>query len=987
MRNGNVKVCLNRGILILLFGGWILLPALRSRAEKPGEFRPQPCLAPGERVSSSGDKIQPVDSLPQSRAAAADPVRKPKLACRATPAQRGNELVLNAGWELIEAGKLQAAGSALSQPGLDTRDWYDATVPGTVLGTLVEQGIYPDPCFGLNNLQIPESLNQQDYWYRTEFSLPASFAGRELWLQFNGINYYAEIWFNGAYLGHITGAFIRGGFDVTALARPAGTNVVAVMVCPPPDPGIPSEQSVKFGPGDNGGKLCLDGPTFMCTEGWDWIPAIRDRCTGLWQDVLLRASGPVTLADPQVVTSLPLPDTSSADVSVRVELRNSSRTVQRGTLRGRFENVAFEQPVVLEPGEVRQAAFSSAEFPQLVVKQPRLWWPNGYGKPELYDLQLSFIASNQTVSDEQRVRFGIRELSYELAVETPRGKRQRVEFTPTAARKEEPWPLDVSREALGWDPRQYRTSTAALRPGGEHSPALRPVDDPAMGPYLVIKVNGQRILCQGGNWGMDDALKRVSREKLEPYVRLHRDANLTMIRNWAGQSTSEVFYQLCDEYGILVWNDFWMNTEGANYAPADSGLLLANVADTLRRFRNHPCIALWCGRNEGVPPEPLNTNIGRLIQELDSTRYYQPNSRLVNLCTSGPWSNEPLEKYFTNLNQGFSTELGASSIPSMDAMRAMMAPEDLWPPGDVWAYHDFHSRGAGERGAVLRRIARRYGEAVDLADLCRKAQMVNYETYRAMYEGFNSRLWKSCSGVLVWMSHPSWPSTVWQFYSWDYEPNAAFFGAQHAAEPVHIQMNLPDCQIAVINHGAKVLDRVTAQATVYNLQGRLESTRKRVLSAAANACTDAERIAWPAQGTHFARLELYDRDGRLLSENFYWHAKDESQLKQLNSLPLVPLKGEIQCEAGPTGQRLRIRLSNRGAAPALAVKLTLRDAQTGQRILPAYYSDNYVCLLPGEVRDLSIDGLPAAAQPEVDLDGWNVEPAQIRADNPSLGHS
>jgi hypothetical protein len=317
----------------------------------------------------------------------------------------------------------------------------------------------------------------------------------------------------------------------------------------------------------------------------------------------------------------------------------------------------------------------------------------------------------------------------------------------------------------------------------------------------------------------------------------------------------------------------------------------------------------------------------------------------------------------------------------------MMPEEDLWPPGDVWAYHDFHSRGAGERGALLGRISRRYGEANDLPDLCRKAQMVNYETYRAMYEGFNSRMWKSCSGVLVWMSHPSWPSTVWQFYSSDYEPNAAFFGARSGAEPVHIQMNLPTCEIAVINHGARPLTGVTVRTSVYDLQGRLVISRRKVITAATNACTHADGIDWPSQGTHFAKLQLSDHEGRLLSENFYWHAKDEQQLKQLNSLPSIVLKSGIEFEGGLTGPRLRVKLCNIGSAPALLVKLTLRDAVTGQRVLPAYYSDNYVCLLPGEAREVSIEGLPSAVQPEVDLEGWNVQLTKIRADDSHVGHS
>ncbi|HKI68875.1 MAG TPA: glycoside hydrolase family 2 TIM barrel-domain containing protein [Verrucomicrobiae bacterium] len=941
--------------------------------ETPGEFRPEPIRNPAQEVGNTGLKIQPADTLPRSRAPFTDPVRKPKLSQKERPTIRGNELFFDAGWKLIEAKRAGETGAVLSQPGVNTHNWYDATVPGTVLTTLVGQGVYPDPYYGLNNLEIPESLNKQDYWYRTEFLLPAAFDGRELWLDFKGINYYAEVWFNGHYVGHITGAFIRGKFDVTQLAESTGTNVIAVMVAPPPDPGIPSEQSVKFGPGDNGGMLCLDGPTFVCTEGWDWIPAIRDRDTGLWQDVLLRATGPVTIADPQIVTKLPLPKTSPASVTVQTTLHNSSDVVQKGALKGSFEGVEFEQRVTLQPRVTKTVVFAPADFPQLVVRQPSLWWPNGYGKPELYHLHLTFVTGDDEASDEQTVQFGIREMSYEFAARMPDGTTQRVEFTPTIARDEQLPVVDASRKAIGWDSHDYKVVTVAVRPGAEHSPALKLASDTSMGPYLVVKVNGQKIFCDGGNWGMDDALKRISRGRLEPYIRLHRDAHLDMIRNWVGQSTSEAFYDLCDKYGILVWNDFWMSTEDWNYVPVDQKLFLSNVADTIKRFRNHPCIALWCPRNEGVPPEPLNLEIDQLVRELDGTRYYQPNSRLVNLRTSGPWSNEPLEKYFTELNHGFSTELGASSIPSAEVMRSMMAKEDLWPPGDVWAYHDFHSKKAGNRDSILSQITRRYGEANNLDDLCRKAQMVNYETYRAIFEGFNSRLWKDCSGVLIWMSHPSWPSVVWQLYSWDYEPNASYFGAKKANEPVHIQMNLPDCEVAVINHRFEPLSNASATATIYDLSGHEEQTRKATVTAAANSCTDVFALDWPQEKTHFVKLELRDKSGRLLSQNFYWHARDEEQLQELNALPQVALKGQIKTSSEANQTVIAGRLTNSGHTPALAVKLTLRNAETGKRILPVYYDDNYFALLPGETRDFHIECQHAQSKVQVDLDGWNIE--------------
>src|SRR6202453_440916 len=287
-------------VTVLLAG--FLAGLLSARADEvPGEFRPQPVLHPTETVGATGERVEPPDEFPMSRAPVVNNAqRKPKLLNPGEPTLTGDELIFNAGWEMIEAPKLQADGTALSQAGVDTHDWYDATVPGTALTTLVDEGVYPDPYFGLNNRLIPETLNKQDYWYRTAFTLPKDFTGRQLTLQFKGINYYAEIWFNGQYLGHMTGAFIRGNFNVTKLIHPDGQNVLAVMIAPPPDPGLLSEESVKFGPRDNGGTLCLDGPTFQCSEGWDWIPPIRDRDSGIWQDVMLHATGPVTIDDPQV---------------------------------------------------------------------------------------------------------------------------------------------------------------------------------------------------------------------------------------------------------------------------------------------------------------------------------------------------------------------------------------------------------------------------------------------------------------------------------------------------------------------------------------------------------------------------------------------------------------------------------------------------------------------------------------------------------------
>jgi len=206
-------------------------------------------------------------TMPRSKGPFSVPAAKPLPAQEILQADGESQWTLAAGWTMIPAPKVKADGHTISQAGFNARDWMSATVPGTVLTSMVDRGVYPDPDYGLNNLAIPESLNRQDYWYRVEFHAPRTARGCRLTLTFEGINYHADVWLNGQSLGSITGAFIRGSFDVTDVVKPEKANVLAVRVSPPPHPGIPQEQSIKGGPGENGGIMCLDGPTFVATEG------------------------------------------------------------------------------------------------------------------------------------------------------------------------------------------------------------------------------------------------------------------------------------------------------------------------------------------------------------------------------------------------------------------------------------------------------------------------------------------------------------------------------------------------------------------------------------------------------------------------------------------------------------------------------------------------------------------------------------------------
>jgi hypothetical protein len=929
-------------------------------------------------------------TMPRSKAVPSLPVAKTPPAQKPLQENGKDQWTLAGGWSMIPAPKITEDGATLSQTSYSARNWWPATVPGTVLTTMIDRGVYPDPDYGLNNLVIPESLNKQNYWYRVEFRAPKSMSGRRLTLTFEGINYEAAVWLNGRSLGSIKGAFIRGTFDVTDVVKAEGANVLAVRVSPPPHPGIPQEQSIKGGPGENGGLMCLDGPTFVATEGWDWIPAIRDRDTGIWQPVTLTATSTVKIGDAQVVTTLPLPDTSHADVEITVPLENLSSAPVSGTLEASFGETRVTKQVRLAPGK-GSVKLASSEFSQLDVQHPRLWWPNGYGKPELYTLQLSF-SEGSSESDRKQLRFGIREITYELSLFDSTGHLRRLEYSPTTARLKgeqvvdtghegireipaaDPFPPDFPPEwKAGWKSWVY-----SLVPGGELSSSVRMLDNTKASPYLVIRVNGVRIACRGGNWGMDDSRKRVSRERLEPYFRLHRDANLNIIRNWVGQNTEEVFYDLADEYGLLIWNDFWESTQNYNLEAEDPDLFLKNARDTILRYRNHPSIAVWCGRNEGVPQPTINEGLAELIRSLDGTRYYFPSSNEIDLQHSGPYRYMDPALYYTTLNHGFSVETGTPSFSTLESFRAWIPKEDQWPISDDWAYHDWHQSGNGDMGPFMAQIQTEFGAPVSLEDFERKAQMLDYVDHRAIFEGMNAHLWAPNSARLLWMTQPAWPSNTWQILTSDYDTQSSFYGVKKACEPVHVQLDLSNYNVAVVNTTNAPHAGLSIGAKVYSLDNRLLFHHEEKKDAGADSVTDGFKLELApllaSDGVVLVKLELRNSSGEMVSENFYWLGAETSSYRRLNRLPASSLS--VTAKSTRTGEivRVRVDLHNTGTVVSLVNKLTLLNAADGARILPAYYTDNYVSLLPGESREIDVEypAKSANGAAQVAIRGWNI---------------
>jgi hypothetical protein len=833
----------------------------------------------------------------------------------ATPANPPAAVILTAGWELQDVAKVQEQGAQVSSSHFKAKKWYSATVPGTVLATLVNNHVYPEPLYGENNRPetIPDSLCRTSYWYRTEVKIPKEYAGKHIWLNFDGINYSSTVWVNGTQAGTTRGAFLHGRFDITANVMAGKKAVIAVLVAPQPHPGDPHEHTLRAGMGQNGGITAVDGPTFLSTIGWDWVPAIRDRDTGIWQKVYLSATGPVLVKDPLVTTDLPLPSIDSSDVAVQATVENVTDQPQKGVLKGTIENIAFEQPVEIAAHSSQKVTFDAKSTPSLHIDHPRLWWPNGYGPQNLYPLHLSFEQEGAS-SDAQDLTFGVRKITYSV-------------------------------------------------PDSEN---------------LTISVNGARVFIRGGNWGLDEGLKRIPRERLDAEIHMHQLAHLNLIRNWVGQSTGEDFYELCDKYGMLIWDEFFQPNPNDGPDPTDLDTYMANVRDKILHYRNHPSIAVWCARNEGFPPKEIDDRLRVLMAELEPTRRYQPSSTSgAGVRSHGPYNWRTPREFYEVTDDFFKTETGSMSVPTLESIHGMMPKKDWETITDDWAEHDF-AKGAQHGNEYPAIVASRYGKIANLADFVRKAQLMNYEAYRSMYEGRNAQLFHPTTAIITWMSHPAQPSFVWQLYHYDLEPNSSLFAVRSAGEMVHIQFNEATGELQVINNLPDAFDGGTAHLTIYNLDGSAAYEHDWPVTAPAATAVSLGPVPFPTtlSSVHFIKTDLRDSTGKLVSTNFYWRAAPEHQddLTDLNKLPAVTLEPQIARQDADGKCVVTVTLKNTSNSLALMTHLQLRQKKSGERVLPVYYDSNYVSLVPNEQRTITMNADVSALNGDdalVMVDGWN----------------
>lgn len=839
-------------------------------------------------------------------------------------------------WKLAAQADISSGAGEISEPAFKTDNWVPAIVPGTVFYAYVLAGKEKNPEYADNIYKVDKAKYNRPFWYRTEFSAKGFSADKRVWLNFNGINKRAEIYLNGHHLGTIKGLIERGKYDITDLIKKDKANAIAVLVVPPLD-------DLE----NHHGLANWESPTYICSGSWDWMPAVPGLNSGITDYVSIATTGAVNIEDPWIRTDLP--NNKLANLTLNVGLHNAASTAVSGVLKATINpgNIKITGPeITLKASSKQIVNYTSNDFPQLKIKTPNLWWPNGYGGKAdgtqyIYTCMVSFDVNGKTASDTVTKSFGIRKIS---------------------------------------------SDTTALN-----------------GP-LRVYINNVPILIKGGNWGMSDYVLKVRGKDYGTRIRFHKEMNYNMIRNWTGEVTDEAFYDYCDKYGIMVWDDFWLNNMGA----VDSvGMFKANAVEKVKKFRDHPSVVIWCGANEGVPggspTSSLSEAIKYAINEFDGNdRIYLPRSNAGitnpnfsihggshNLSGSGIWGNVDPKTYFTDPHNGYlfsknsyglRSELGTATFVNIESFKKFM-PKDYWvaptpeavnSKTNMWAKHYFTTDGGLGGGSqpikYINDINKSYGKVTSLEDFCKKAQLLNVETTKAMYEAWNDHMWNDASGMLLWMSQSAYPTMIWQTYDYYYDLTGAYFGSKEACEPIHIQWNAATSSVKVINNKPYTLKGLIAEAEVYNSDGKvvkayhqnqtldIEPTSKKEAFVAFNSNKKKPALT----SVHFLKLKLFDAAHKLLSENFYWIGNKYLDYTALDKMPtvgsdLLASKPMISTAVNGINKVLTYTITNTSTKTvAFGIRAQLLNA-SGKQILPAIFSDGYFSLMQGEKKTLKVE--------------------------------
>src|SRR6202451_2157727 len=854
------------------------------------------------------------------------------------------------GWTLQSSGKVAETGDVISNSAYRPKGWYTVSVPTTVVAALVKQKVYPDPAFGMNLRQFtgmtypvganfsnlamqPDSPFAVAWWYRKAFTLPAGDRGKTIWLDFNGINYRANIWVNGkqiANLQQVVGAWRTYEFDITGVAHPGAENVIAVQVL------APQEDDLAI--------------TFV-----DWNPAPPDKNMGLWRAVNIRTSGPVALRYPAVLSHINSPANDSAQLTVTAQVKNATNHAVKGRLKGTIEKTKFEQEVNLAPNEVKDVTFAPGEFSQLTFAQPRLWWPAQMGTPDLYPLHLEFEIKGQ-VSDASDSHFGIREITSQL---NDSGNRV----------------FSINGKKI------------LIRGGGYSSDMMlrydaNNIDD----QFRYMQDMGLNTVRLEGKLEPEDFFEQADRKGVLVMAGWCCCDHWEHWSNWseadyqiAKESLVSQIYRLRSHPSLVMW----LNGSD-NPPPPDVEEMYLDVEK--QALWPNPVVSSATAKAAGFS--------GRSgVKMTGPYEYVAPSYWLVD-SLDHPSPTECNEGGCGGAH-GFNTETSPGpAVPPNESLERFLPKDQLWPIDEYWNYHagggsfkDIH--------VFTDALNARYGKADNVQDYALKSQLMAYEGIRAMYEAYSRNKYTS-TGVIQWMLNNAWPSLIWHLYDYYLRPGGGYFGAKTAMQPLDPVYGYDDHSIWLVSSQYRDASNLKVTAKVYNLDMSEKFSREEIVNASADSTNKVFALPeiQDLSPTYFLRLTVLDSTGRIVGSNFYWLSTSPETLDweksnwyttptatyadftALKQLPKVKLNVTSRNERKGDEEVTRVTLENPSKNLAFFVRLKVDKSKGGEEILPVLWQDNYLSLMPGEKREITatyhVSDL-GTANPVVEVSGWNVE--------------
>jgi exo-1,4-beta-D-glucosaminidase len=836
------------------------------------------------------------------------------VSCSGSVADHGFETKLQKGWQMFSSKDVNEGGETISSLEFDPDFGLSIEVPSTVLHGFRQNNLLPD----LFDLGVLEDMDKEPFqvpwWYRTEFNVDDLEEWDHYQITFEGINYKANVWLNGVKIAGedlIQGSYGVWNFDISKNVI-QGNNVLAVEIIPP-----------VFGTDVSMGFV-------------DWNPTPADRSMGIWRNVVLNHTGSVSMRHSNVVSKVNKETLDQAEITISTVLTNHSNKNQTVTVSAAFDRINLEKAVELKPNEVREIFFRPSAFDELVMKNPRLWWPNNMGEQALYDLKLEAVVDKKT-SDKEELRFGIREIE---------------DF---------------------WNESGYRG----------------------------FMVNGQKVLIRSAGW-VDDILLGDTDEKVIAQMKYAKHMNLNSIRLESFWGRNRTIMNMADELGILLMLGWTAHWEWESYIgiPHDEyvsirgeeakNLHANNYRDQVLWHRRHPSVAIWTYGSDKLPRPSLEIMLNERMALADTTRpilSYCGGAMLMGdsdprqseisgptgVKMEGPYDWVPPVYWYIDERYGgafgFNTEVGPGpQIPPLSSLKKMLPEEHLWPVNDVWLYYS--GRNQFENlDRFLGAFNARYGVSENLKEFLLKNQVSSYEAMRPMFEAFAVNKFHS-TGVVQWMYNSAWPTFYWQLFDYYLMPNGAFYATRKAAAPLVPIYNYGDKNIWVNNDYLQSYDDLLLEVKVFDLNSNLVFEQNKEFNIGANS---AEMIVEMPEFTgistsYFVDLRLYCNKGEPVENNFYWLStvedvpdfenttwywtpnKQHADHTRLSNLPKVELDYSFAAQKTSDEIELTVEVNNPNDLLAFFVEFQLLDKSTGEPVLPVFWDDNYISLLPGEKR-------------------------------------